>query len=150
MKRGLLALLGYTTADVVCVGMGMGVPVFCILLGLPVGWLIVGHVAVGATDISAVLRKVLLFATVTACVTLAGMALIWGPCAAMLFDPGADLANFGIPLILYEPRASFIGWLALMIVISPVLQLLTTLLGSHLALIRWARNRACIPPAVTT
>jgi hypothetical protein len=60
----------------------------------------------------------------------------------MLFDPGADLANFGIPLILYEPRASFIGWLVLMIVISPVLQLLTTLLGSHLALIRWARKRA--------
>ena len=142
MKRGLLALLGYTTADVVCVGMGMGVPVFCILLGLPVGWLIVGHVTAGVSDVGAVLRKVLLFATVTAGVTLAGMAVIWGPCAAMLFDPGADLANFGIPLILYEPRASFIGWLVLMIVISPVLQLLTTLLGSHLALIRWARKRA--------
>jgi hypothetical protein len=89
-----------------------------------------------------VLRKVLLFATVTAGVTFAGMAVIWGPCAAMLFDPGADLANFGIPLILYEPWASFIGWLVLMIVISPVVQLLMTLLGSHLALIRWAGKRA--------
>ncbi len=60
----------------------------------------------------------------------------------MLSDPAADLANFGIPPILYEPRASFIGWLVLMIAISPVLQLLTTLLGSHLALIRWATKRA--------
>ncbi len=60
----------------------------------------------------------------------------------MLSDPAADLANFGIPPILYEPRASFIGWLVLMIAISPVLQLLMSLLGSHLALIRWARKRA--------
>ena len=58
MKRGLLTLLGYTAADVVCVGVGMGVPVFCILLGFPVGWLIVGHVTAGVSDIGAVLRKV--------------------------------------------------------------------------------------------
>lgn len=142
MKRGFLALLGYTAADAVCVGMGMGVPVFCILLGFPVGWLMVGPVTAEVSDIGTVLRKLLLLATVTAGVTLAGMAVIWGPCAAMLFEPDADLANFGIPPILYEPRASFVGWLVLMIAISPVLQLLTSLLGSHLALIRWARKRA--------
>ncbi len=49
----------------------------------------------------------------------------------MLFDPSADLANFGIPLILFDPTASFVGWLALMIVISPFLQFLMTLFGAH-------------------
>ncbi len=32
------ALLLYAALDVICVGAGMGVPIFCILLGLPVGW----------------------------------------------------------------------------------------------------------------
>ena len=54
----------------------------------------------------------------------------------MLFDPAADLANFGIPLILYEPTASFIGWLVLMIVISPFLQFLMMLFGAQLMLLR--------------
>jgi hypothetical protein len=53
-----------------------------------------------------------------------------------VFDPVADLANFGIPLILYDPTASFIGWLALMIVISPFLQFLMALFGAHLTLLR--------------
>ena len=55
----------------------------------------------------------------------------------MLFDPAANLANLGAPLILYEPVASFIGWLVLMIVISPFLQLLMTLFGSHLTVLWW-------------
>ena len=39
----------------------------------------------------------------------------------MLFDPTADLANFGIPQLLYEPLASFIGWLVLMILMVGLL-----------------------------
>ena len=58
----------------------------------------------------------------------------------MLFDPRADLANFGIPLILFDPQASFIGWLVLMIAISPFLQLLATLFGSHLTLLAWLQS----------
>jgi hypothetical protein len=65
------------------------------------------------------------------------MVAIWGPTISMLFDPGRDLANTEVPMILYEPRASFIGWIVLMIVISPALQLLTTLFGSHLTLLGW-------------
>ena len=42
-----------------------------------------------------------------------------------------------MPLILYEPLASFIAWLVLMIVISPFLQFLMTLFGSHLTLLWW-------------
>jgi hypothetical protein len=48
----------------------------------------------------------------------------------MLFEPGRDIANFGIPMILYEPLASFIGWIVLMVLISPLLQVLTTVFGA--------------------
>jgi hypothetical protein len=85
---------------------------------------------------------VLLYATLTASVTLLGMVVIWGPTISFLFDPGRDLANTGVPMILYEPMASFIGWLVLMIVISPFLQLLTTLFGAYLALLGWMNDGA--------
>jgi hypothetical protein len=58
--------------------------------------------------------------------------------AALLFDPSADLVETGIPMILYEPKASLIGWLVLMIVLSPFLQFLMALFGAHLALLCWA------------
>ena len=32
--------------DIVCVGLGMGVPIFCILLGLPVGCYIANRITV--------------------------------------------------------------------------------------------------------
>jgi hypothetical protein len=60
----------------------------------------------------------------------------------MLFDPGADIAHFGIPLLLFLPRASLIAWLVLMILVSPVLQLLMTIFGGHLALLREAQRAA--------
>ena len=59
----------------------------------------------------------------------------------MLGDPTADFANFGIPMILYDPKISFVGWLILMIFISPFLQLLTTLFSSHLTLLVWLMRR---------
>jgi len=129
---GLFILL-----DIFCIGMGMGVPFFCILLGLPVGWFIVKYNTARTAQIREVFRDVLLYAAITSAITLLGMCLIWAPMSALLFDPGNDLSTTGVPLILYEPRASFIGWLVLMIVISPVLQLLTTLFGSHLTLLAW-------------
>ena len=58
------------------------------------------------------------------------MAIIWLPTLEWLFDSTRDLSNFGIPMILYSPRASFIGWIILMVLISPFLQFLMTLFGS--------------------
>jgi hypothetical protein len=130
------ALLLYAALDVICVGAGMGVPIFCILLGLPVGWAIAMRVTVHPRPIRQALGLVLRWAALTAAFTCVLMAILWGRTVGMLFDPAADLANFGIPLILYEPTASFIGWLVLMIVISPFLQFLMTLFGAHLALLR--------------
>jgi hypothetical protein len=46
-------------------------------------------------------------------------------------------------MILYDPTASFVGWLVLMIAVSPFLQLLTTVFGSHLTLmVRLQPNNA--------
>jgi hypothetical protein len=86
------------------------------------------------------LRKILSAAALTSAFTILLMALIWASSLAMLFDPAADLANYGIPQILFEPLASFIGWLVLMIFISPALQFLMTLFGAHLTWL-WEQSR---------
>lgn len=127
--------------DIICTGMGMGVPIFCIVFGLPVGWYIAMRIAASPFDARAMLSKTLLGAALTSALTFAGMLLLWGRCIGMLFDPTADLANFGIPMILYEPLASLIGWTVLMIVISPFLQLLMTLFGSHLTMLWWLSRK---------
>jgi hypothetical protein len=128
--------------DVLCVGMGMGVPIFCIGLGFPVGWYIAARAARLTSNLSEVLKRTVVQATVTSAVTLAMMALIWGAVAPMLFDPAADFVNFGIPMILYDPKVSFVGWLVVMIFISPFLQLLTTTFSSHLTLLVWLMRRS--------
>ncbi len=118
--------------------MGMGVPFFCILLGLPLGWYIVKRLTAEQADMRDILRKALLYAAIAAAITSLGMIIIWGPLTvASLSDPATDFAETGVPMILYEPKASFIGWIVLMIAISPGLQLLTTLFASHLTLLAW-------------
>jgi len=125
---------GYTIfslLDIIATGMGMGVPFFNILLGFPVGWYIARRLSKDEMPTRRLMGKSLLWSALTAGFTVILMLIIWAPTASMLFDTAADLANFGIPMILYEPRASFIGWLALMTLISPFLQFLMTLFGSQ-------------------
>ena len=129
------ALPIYIVADVVATGMGMGVPFFCILLGIPVGFASAWRASRHPAPTRAVLGRLLAEAALTCAFTFVMMVIIWGRVVPMLFDPSADLANFGIPMILYEPRASFIGWLVLMIVISPFLQALVSLFAAVLTLI---------------
>lgn len=138
-----LATLGiYVFVDIICIGMGMGVPFFCILLGLPLGWYIVKRLTVEQAEIRDILRKMLLYAAIAAVITCLGMLLIWGTLAVVQFsNPATDFAETGVPMILYEPKASFIGWTVLMIVISPGLQLLTTLFASHLTLLAWLNEK---------
>jgi hypothetical protein len=130
----------FVVADLVCVGMGMGVPIFCIGFGFFVGWYIAKRVTVTTADVKDILSRILLHAIATSGFTFVVMGLLWGPTISMLFDPGSDFANFGIPMILYDPWMSFIGWLVLMILISPFLQLLTTLFGSYLTVLSWLKN----------
>jgi hypothetical protein len=131
----------FVLLDIICVGMGMGVPIFCIGLGFPVGWYIAARAVRSNPDLGVVLKRTVVQATLTSAVTFAMMAVIWGSVAPMLLDPTADFVNFGIPMILYEPKVSFVGWLVLMIFISPFLQLLTTLFASHVTSLIWLMRR---------
>jgi hypothetical protein len=135
--KPIWALVIFVLIDIIFIGMGMAVPFFCILLGIPLGWFLVVYVTVKPTQVRDVMWKVLIYAAIAAGITMVGMLILWIPVSTMLFDPSNDLSTSGVPLILYEPRASLIGWLALMIVISPVLQLLTTLFGAYLTLLGW-------------
>ena len=119
-------LVAFVIVDILAVGAGMGVPIFAILLGFAVGWIAPTVLSAPGDEGLAVLRRSLIAACLTAGFTAALMLLIWGPTVRLLFGPARGLANFGIPMWLYEPRPSFIGWLVLMVIVSPVLQALTT------------------------
>ena len=133
MKLGW-ALALFAFLDVFCMGAGMGVPFFNILFGLPVGVYLALRLRDKASDTRSLMGKLLLWSGITSAFTVLLMAIIWLQATLMLFDPTADLANFGIPMILFEPLASFIGWLVLMILISPFLQMLMTLFGAQVTL----------------
>jgi len=135
-----IALAIFVVVDLVCVGMGMGVPILCILLGFFVGWYIAQRATIATANVKDVLWKVLAYALLTSTFTFVVMSVIWGRTIVMLFDPSADFQNFGHPFILYDPKISFVGWLVLMILISPFLQLLTTIFGSYLTLLHWLRG----------
>ena len=138
-KRGQLVL--YAVLDLLCAALGMGVPVFCIALGLPTGWRIVRVLRLADGSVPEALGRILVWAGLTSGFTFVIMAAVWGRCLPMLFAPTIDLANFGMPLILFEPRPSFVGWLVLMIVISPVLQFLVAVFGAHVALMCYTSAR---------
>ncbi len=132
--------------ELLSIGMGMGVPIFTILYGFLVG-LVIPRIIRSDSDLSPQkLASILKAALITSTVTLMIMALIWLPTLKWLFDSTRDLSNFGIPMILYSPRASFIGWIILMVLISPFLQFLMTLFGSISWIVffqdRWRINTA--------
>lgn len=137
--RWVLAL--FVSTDLVAFAMGMGVPIFCVLLGFLVGCYIGFRLALQSLPLRSLLERMLLWSAASSGVTCVFTLLLWGPLVLKLRGSDADLANFGIPLILYHPRARFIGWLALMIALSPVLQFLVTLFGAHVGL------RMATPPA---
>jgi hypothetical protein len=119
-----------TLINGVLVGAGMGVPILCILMGVPYGFLVVNiilkremrtnrhhHFYSGVLKSSAVL----------ALSTFIFMLIIWVPWVIKSLAPGFDYENTGMPLLLYTLEASFWGWITLMIVISPILQFMTSI-----------------------
>jgi len=127
----LLSILIFTVLS----GIGMGVPVLNILFGFVVGWYSTRRAQALYRDRKKRLPKIFIYSLFCAGVTLAIMLAIWGRTIPMIFDPAADLANFGHPMILFDPRISFIGWLVLMIVISPFLQLMASIFSAFITLI---------------
>jgi len=137
--KSWIAFPVFVILDLICVGAGMGVPFFCIVLGFPVGWYIARRQLLSEGELSDKLRRIFQVALATSLFTFAVMAILWGRTVSMLFDPASDFANFGIPMILYDPKANFAGWLILMIFISPFLQLLATTFAAYLAITRRLR-----------
>ena len=129
------AVAAYLFVDLLCVGLGMGVPVFCIVLGFATGWYLAKRAVAEGYAPPVMLRRILTTAVMTSTVTFVLMVAVWGPVVPFAFDSGYEVENFGIPMILFEPRASLVGWLVLMILISPFLQLLTTVFGSYVTLL---------------
>jgi hypothetical protein len=128
------ALVAYVVMDVLCAGLGMGVPFACILLGFGVGWFGALRAELFLGEPGPAMRRVLRYAWLTTGVTFAIMAAVWGPLVRFLLNPVVDPGSMGLPLILYDPLASFVGWLVLMILISPAMQFVTTLAGAYLTL----------------
>jgi hypothetical protein len=136
VKQFRTAGLIYVVVDIVCIGLGMGVPVLCIFLGFVVGWFVVGQLSKEAMALHRLFQRTLKHSLLSVALTFAIMLIIWGRMFLLLFDPNADYANLGIPLILYDPKLSFIGWLILMIFVSPALQLLTTIFAAYITIQR--------------
>jgi hypothetical protein len=135
-----IILIIFIILDLFCIAMGMGVPIFCILFGFPIGWYIAKRITFNPENMNIIFRKIFVYAIITSFFTFFIMSIIWGNTISMLFNPSTDFKNFGIPLILYDPKLSFMGWIILMIFISPFLQLLTTIFAAYLTLLRWSRN----------
>ncbi|MFW9878117.1 MAG: hypothetical protein ACFFG0_33980 [Candidatus Thorarchaeota archaeon] len=141
------AIILYLLIDTICVGGGMGVPIFCILLGFPLGWYIAKRIIVSTKNSHLINHRIFKLAFWTSAFTFLQMIIIWGiwgRMIPMLFNPMSDFKNFGMPLILFNPKASFIGWFILMIFISPFLQLLTTIFAAFMTLI--IKNKNNLPP----
>jgi len=140
--KSWIAFPVFVILDLICVGAGMGVPFFCIVLGFPVGWYIARRFLSSEYRVGDQMRRIFQVALATSLFTFAVMAILWGRTVSLLFDPASDFANFGIPMILYDPKLSFAGWLILMIFISPFLQLLATTFAAYLTVTRRLRIKA--------
>ena len=137
----MTAFIVYLLLDTFFVGMGMGIPFFCILFGFPVGWYLAKRLRATEKSLEVILSKILKYALFSSIFTFILMIIIWGPISTMLLDPNANIANFGIPMILYDPKMSFIGWIILMVFISPFLQLITTVFTSNVTLWRLYKTK---------
>ncbi len=141
MKRHIelktkMVIFWYILIDLMCVGAGMGVPIFCILLGFPLGWYITKRVSASTEQLYQKYHNICKFSLFASVFTFMVMLIVWGGAILININSSSDIQNFGHPYILYDPETSFIGWLFLMIIISPFLQLLTTIFAVFITLIR--------------
>jgi len=139
MKRFLMldfktVVVIYILLDLICAGAGMGVPFFCILLGFPLGWYITRKVIYDGEQPYQKYRILFKYSIIAALFTFLLMLIVWVTAILINIDSSADIQNFGHPYILYDPVSSFVGWLILMIIISPFLQLLTAIFAGFVTL----------------
>lgn len=123
----------FVVLDLFLMGIGMGIPVFAIPFGIVVG--IYVNRSTKGLSATVSLPRLLRAACVTSLVTFLIAGAIWLPQLAKLSD-GSDLGSYGIPLILYGEQASFVGWIVLMVVISPLLQAMVSISAGVIGLVR--------------
>ena len=133
MRYWILIVISVLTTTILS-GVGMGVPILNILFGFIIGWYAVKRACLLYEDLDKRLSKVFIYSIFCSGITLILMIGIWGSAIPMLFDPLSDFKNFGHPMILYDPKLSFIGWQVLMIIISPFLQLMTSIFSAFITL----------------
>jgi len=103
------AVILYIFLDVICTGLGMGVPFFNILLGLPTGWFLTSRAIEKTWDPFEPARDSLKKGLLTSLFTMVQMIFIWWPYFLKFFEKGFDFKNTGIPYILYTPKASLVS-----------------------------------------
>ena len=116
--------------DLLGVWLGMGVPIFNIMFGFLIGSYLFNFFS--KNDNKNCSRLIFKYGLLGAILSFSLLFVIWWPYIIKLFDQSYNYLNNGIPLILYTPKASFIGWLILMLFISPALQLMATLFSAYL------------------
>ena len=119
--------LAYIIFDVILVYIGVGTPFLCVLAGFILGWY---TPAAGGSTLPQQLRSGLKLAIAASFVTFVIMFANWTPAIIKAMDPAFDYAQASVPQFLSNPTASYIGWMMLMIVISPILQTLTMVFTS--------------------
>ena len=134
-----IALLIYIFLDTFLLVIMRFVPILPIILGFPVGWYISRRLTLSERNLPDILSDILKYSFYTSLITFLWMLMVWGSVSTMLLNPQADFANFGIPMILFDPKISFIGWIILMIFISPFLQLIATVFTAQVSL--WRINK---------
>jgi hypothetical protein len=147
-QRWLGAFAAYIVLDILFTGLGMGVPLFAILFGFSVGWFGAVRALCFLKDTRLAMKRVLRYGLLCSVVTLVVQAAIWGWLVPKLFDPVIDHNNMGLPLLLYEPKASLAGWLVLMVLVSPFLQFAMIVLGAYLTFLLLFRMWPDGPPRV--
>jgi len=134
------ALFAYVLLDFLMLAAGMGVPVFCVLLGVAVGWFGARRAEYFLPEPGPAMRRVVRYAMVCAGTTAALLLGLWAPLVPRLLSPDVDLYAMGLPSLPGEPRLSAVLLLALLIVVTPLLQFLAVLGGAYLTFMRRLRN----------
>lgn len=124
-------LVAYVLLDALLAAAGLGVPSFCIMLGIGVGWFGALRAEFFLREIGPAMQRVMRYAAITSGVTFLLMVVAWWRYVPPLLDPVIDPGSMGVPLILYDPRLSLIGWLFGMFLVGPLAQFLVTLAGAY-------------------
>ena len=126
------AIISYVIMDLLLVGLGFGTPVFCITFGFGVGWFAALRAEYFIPDMRRAMMRALRYAFLTSAVTVVLMAVVWGRLVPIILNPRVNPGALGLPLNLYDSRWSLVGWLMLMVLTGPAVQVLMTAFGSYI------------------